>query len=117
VLRESDSPYTNRIHADDLAAVCIAAMERGHPGAAYNVSDGNPTTMCDYFTRIAARTGLPPPTQVDRATAKAVLSPGMLSFLGESKRLKTDKLMTELGVCLQYPDLDAGLAAIDCDQP
>lgn len=113
VLRASDSPYTNRIHADDLAAVCIAAMARGRAGEAYNVSDGHPTTMCDYFERIARHAGLPVPPHVDRDTAGQVLSTGMLSFLEESKRLRNDKLLAELGVRLQYADLAAGLAAID----
>ncbi len=113
VLSESDSPYTNRIHADDLAAVCIVAMARGRAGEAYNVSDGHPTTMCDYFERVARRAGLPPPPRVERAVAEQVLGPGMLSFLDESKRLKNDKLLTELNVRLQYTDLAAGLAAID----
>lgn len=115
VLCERDSPYTNRIHADDLASICIAAMARGRSGEAYNVSDGHPTTMCDYFARIARHAGLSLPPQVDRATAEQVLSPGMLSFLEESKRLRNDKMLSELDVRLQYPDLDAGLAAIGVD--
>ena len=40
VLREMDCGFTNRIHADDLATVCIAAAERGQ--GIYNVSDGHP---------------------------------------------------------------------------
>jgi len=117
VLCEAESPYTNRIHADDLAEVCIAAMARGRAGEAYNVSDGNPTTMCDYFERVARHAGLPLPPKVDRATAQKQLSEGMLSFLAESKRLKNDKLVQELKVRLQYPDLNAGLAAIDPEPP
>lgn len=110
VLAEEDSPYTNRIHADDLARICIAAMQRGKPGAAYNVSDGHPTTMTDYFNRIADRLELPRPPVVDRAGAERALSPSMLSFLGESKRLDTRLMREQLGVELRYPDLAAGLA-------
>jgi nucleoside-diphosphate-sugar epimerase len=110
VLPETDSPYTNRVHADDLATACIAAMQRGEPGSAYNVSDGHPTTMTDYFNRVADRLGLPRPPVVDRETAARTLSPSMLSFLGESKRLDNRRLVDQLGVRLQFPDLDAGLA-------
>ncbi|MCW8874409.1 MAG: SDR family oxidoreductase, partial [Gammaproteobacteria bacterium] len=53
LLREDQCPYTNRIHADDLAVICRAAMARGVPGTAYNVSDGHPSNMVDYFNRIA----------------------------------------------------------------
>ena len=37
-----EAPWTNRIHVDDLAAVCVAAMDRAPSGAVYNVSDGHP---------------------------------------------------------------------------
>lgn len=110
VLAEADAPYTNRIHADDLAQVCIAAMQRGRRGAAYNVSDGHPTTMTDYFNRVADCLGLPRPPVVDRAGAERTLSPSMLSFLGESKRLDTRLMREQLDVVLRYPDLAAGLA-------
>jgi len=113
VLAEPDSPFTNRIHADDLARVCIAAMRRGEPGAAYNVSDGQPTTMTDYFNRVADRLGLPRPPVVDRALARQALSPSMLTFLEESKRLDNRRMREQLGVDLMYPDLSAGLAAGD----
>ena len=109
VLREADSPYTNRIHADDLADICMAAADRGKPGAAYHVSDGHPTTMCDYFNRVADYLGLERPPQIDLATAEKELSAGMLSFMGESKRLRNDLMLSELGVVLKYPDLAAGL--------
>jgi nucleoside-diphosphate-sugar epimerase len=110
VLAEADAPYTNRIHADDLARICIAAMGRGQPGSVYNVSDGRPTTMTDYFNQVADRLGLPRPPVVDRAAAAEALSPAMLSFLEESKRLDNRRMVEQLGVELMYPDLLAGLA-------
>lgn len=111
VLREADSPFTNRIHVDDLVASCIAAMARGQPGAAYNVSDGHPSNMTDYFKRIADWAGLPRPPEVSRDEAQQVLSPGMLSFLKESKRLVNRRMIGELGVELRYPDLESGLSS------
>ncbi len=110
VLSPGDSPYTNRIHADDLAQVCLAAMARGTAGGAYNVADGQPTTMTDYFFKVADCLGLPRPPVVDRQTAEQRLSASMLSFLAESKRLDNRLMLRQLGVRLQYPDLTAGLA-------
>lgn len=110
VLRREDSPYTNRIHADDLAAAAHRIAERGEAGAAYNVSDGQPTTMTDYFLRCAALLGLPEPPQVDLAEARRSLSPMLLSFLDESKRLSNRRLVESLGWSPQFPDLAAGLA-------
>jgi nucleoside-diphosphate-sugar epimerase len=111
VLREAEAPWTNRIHADDLAAICVAALTAAEPGTIYNVSDGHPSNMTDYFFRVADAAGLPRPPVVDSAEAQRVLSPGMLSFLQDSRRMKNDRLLQELGITLQYPDLEAGLAA------
>jgi nucleoside-diphosphate-sugar epimerase len=111
VLREADAPWTNRIHADDLAAICVAAMASAHANTVYNVSDGNPGNMTDYFFRVADAAGLPRPPAVARAEAEQVLSSGMLSFLRDSRRMDNRKLLEELKIELQYPDLAAGLAA------
>ncbi|MCA1805438.1 MAG: SDR family oxidoreductase [Xanthomonadaceae bacterium] len=109
LLREDQCPYTNRIHADDLAAICLAAMVRGVSGTAYNVSDGHPSNMVDYFNRIADRAGLPRPPTLDREEAEQQLTPGMLGYMQESKRLRNERMLNELGISLQYPDLEAGL--------
>jgi nucleoside-diphosphate-sugar epimerase len=108
-----EAPWTNRIHIDDLVAVCEAAMHRGRDNAVYNVSDGNPGNMRDYFDRVAERYGLPPAPLITLAEARAALSPGMLSYLGESRRLDNRKMLSDLGVTLRYPDLAAGLQACD----
>lgn len=109
VIDERESPPTNRIHADDLAQAAVAAMRRGVSGAAYNVSDGSPTTMTDYFCRCAALLGLPEPRRVSLAEANRTFTPAMLSFLEESKRLITDRMRRDLGVVPRYPDLATGL--------
>jgi nucleoside-diphosphate-sugar epimerase len=108
VLREEDCGYTNRIHADDLAAVCVAAAERGH--GVYNVSDGHPGTMTDYFNRVADLYGLPHPTQISLDQARTMLSPEMVSYLAESRRLDNRRILNDLGVTLRYPTLNEGLA-------
>jgi nucleoside-diphosphate-sugar epimerase len=111
ILKESISPYTNRIHEDDLARICVAAAQRAPAGAVYNVSDGRPGTMSRYFKDIAAALGLPQPPEVDMQAAKKVLSPGMLSYLKESRRIDNSKLLNELGVALRYPNFATGLQA------
>lgn len=112
VLRSEESPYSNRIHASDLVTICQLAMQKGRSGEAYNVTDGHPTTMCDYFQQIASRLDMSPLPEIGRVEAEQVLSAGMLSFLAESKRLINQKMLTELGVTLRYPDLKSGLDAI-----
>ncbi len=110
VLHEQECGYTNRIHADDLAAVCVAAAERGQ--GIYNVSDGNPSTMTDYFNRVADLYGLPRPPQINLAEAQTRLSAEMMSYLNESRRLDNRKMLGELHVRLRYPSLREGLAGV-----
>ncbi len=109
VLRAELSPYSNRIHADDLAVAALHAAARGGAGRAYNVADGNPTTMADYFSRCAEVLGLPLPAAVDLDEARRLFTPAMWSFMEESKRLDTRRLRDELGFVPQYPDLARGL--------
>ena len=110
VLRLAECGYTNRIHADDLAAVCVAAAEYGH--GIYNVSDGHPGTMSEYFFQIADLFGLPRPPEISLSEARQRISATMLSYLEESRRLDNRKMLVELGVKLKFPTLEAGLA--DC---
>lgn len=111
ILKEEQSPFTNRIHEDDLAKICVVAADKASGGAIYNVSDGKPGTMSRYFKDIAAAMELPIPTEVDMDEAKKVLSGGMLSYLQESRRIDNSKMINELGIQLQYPDFETALAA------
>ncbi|MDX1487332.1 MAG: SDR family oxidoreductase, partial [Acidiferrobacterales bacterium] len=85
VLCERESPWSNRVHVDDLVSACLAAAGCDRPGRLYNISDGHPTTMTDYFNQIADTVGLPRPPQVSLAQAKNALSSEMLSYLSESR--------------------------------
>ena len=116
VLREEESPWSNRVHVDDLARACLSAGERGRPNAVYNISDGHPTTMTDYFNRVADALGLAHPPQITLAQARAELSEGMQSYLAESKRLDNRRMREELGIEPRYPDLALGLAACLADE-
>lgn len=115
VIRADESPYTNRIHADDLVSVCIAAMEKGRNGEIFNVSDGQPGTMADYFSQIARRAGLPEPEQISLAEGESQLSEGMMSYMRESRRLDNSKMLNDLGLTLRYPDLQSGLDSCFAD--
>lgn len=108
VLAEAESPYSNRIHADDLVSACLAAATADKRGV-FHLSDGRPSTMTDYFCRVAAALKLPFPPVISRAEAERQLSPEMLGYLAESKRLDIRRMREELGVEPQYADLDSGL--------
>lgn len=109
LLRIEESPPTNRIHADDLAQVCVAAAAKGEDGDVFNVSDGHPSTMTEYFLAIAEEFGLPRPPLVTMEEARAVMTPLMLSYLSESRRMDNSKMLQKLGVVLRYPSFAQGL--------
>jgi len=115
MVHETLAPRTNRIHAADLAAICVAAALRGRADTIYNVSDGDESNMTAYFNTVADFLGLPRPPLIDMDEARQTLSEGMLSYLGESRRMDTSRLHEELGVELQYPTLHEGLE-LTCQQ-
>jgi len=105
VLAITEAPFTNRIHADDLAMVCKAAMHDSASGEIYNACDHQPSTMTDYFNAVADYAELPRPPQVSREKANEVMSAGMLSYLKESRKIHNTKLIETLGIKLRYPTL------------
>ena len=111
VLDPELSPWSNRVHVDDLVRACVAAMHHPDPQPVYNISDGHPSTMSDYFFAVADASGLPRPPVLDRAAATQQLSAGMQSYLAESKRIDNRLMREHLGVVPAYPDLASGLAA------
>jgi len=111
VLAAGDDVYTNHIHADDLARTCVAALHRGLPQRAVNVSDDSEIKMGDYFDLAADLCRLPRPPRIARAEAEQHLSPMALSFMSESRRLVNTRLVRELRVRLRYPRVHDGLLA------
>lgn len=106
-----DDVYTNHIHADDLAAACVAALRRGRANRVYNVGDDSQLKMGEYFDRVADCFALPRPPRIAREEAERVLSPVQRSFMRESRRLANRRLKEELAVRLRYPQVDDGIRA------
>ena len=111
VLRDEDDVYTNHIHADDLARACVAALVRGAPQRMYHASDDSELKMGAYFDLAADLCGLPRPPRITREEARQRLSPMLLSFMSESRRLDNRRLKAELRLRLRYPTVREGLAS------
>ncbi|MDP2007892.1 MAG: SDR family oxidoreductase [Rubrivivax sp.] len=111
VLAAADDVYTNHIHADDLARACVAALYRGRPQRVLHASDDTALKMGDYFDLAADVCGLPRPPRITREEAKGQLSPMLLSFMSESRRLANTRLKAELRLRLRYPTVREGLLA------
>jgi dTDP-4-dehydrorhamnose reductase len=110
VVIRNQAPWTNRIHADDLASVCFAALNSDVTDEIINVADDTPGTMSEYFFAVADYAGLPRPPEISMREAKQCLSAGMLSYMVESRRISNAKMKSLLGVKLRYPTLKHGLS-------
>jgi nucleoside-diphosphate-sugar epimerase len=109
VLCDADDVYTNHVHADDLAAICVRALDESAPAGTYNASDDTRLKMGEWFDLVADRCGLPRPPRIARAEAAGRVPPELLSFMSESRRLDNRRLKHTLGVRLRYPTVKEGL--------
>jgi nucleoside-diphosphate-sugar epimerase len=91
--------YVNLIHVEDLAAICLAALDKGKPGEVYNVSDGQPHTWSEICVTARQR------WDVTAAAVRKDHSSG--------KRISNAKLRAEIGYALRHPDLYEALALIE----
>ena len=109
-LSAADDVYTNHIHADDLARIAHAAIYHARPMRVYHAVDDSDMKMGDYFDAVAQALALPLPPRLPRAQLQLQVSPMMLSFMSESRRLRNVRLHQELGVRLRYPTVQSLLA-------
>jgi nucleoside-diphosphate-sugar epimerase len=109
IVRKEDSPFTNRIHVHDLTDICIKAALTSNIEGIFNCADGHPSTMYDYFVKVAEVHNLPKPPAISLHEAQSRLSAGMLSYMEESRRIRNDKLLSTFNIELTYPDLNSGL--------
>jgi len=91
--------YVNLIHVEDLATICLLALERGTPGEVYNVSDGTPRTWAD-ICRMAK-------------TCWGVTAHKGGNDSRPGKRIKTIALQERLGVVIRHSDLQAELEKLE----
>ena len=84
--------YVNLIHVEDLAAICLAGLERGTPGEAYNVSDGTPRTWKDICEVAEQRWSIVPISSNKPDDDRG-------------KRIAIAKLSKNVHDTLQHPDL------------
>jgi nucleoside-diphosphate-sugar epimerase len=111
VVCPEDAGISNRIHVDDLVTACERAVVNKEARGVYNVTDGNSISSTAFFDEVAKIAGLPCPPRVSMEEAQLTFSPERLSFLNESRRVGNERMLKNLGVTLQYADLEAGIRA------
>jgi nucleoside-diphosphate-sugar epimerase len=111
VIREEEAYPGNRIHVDDLATCCLAALSQDAPAGIYNVGDGNHRSATWFSGEVARQLGLPPPRKISRAQAAREFSPIRLAFISSSRIVDTTRMREVLGVEPVYADPAEGIRA------
>lgn len=109
--RRIDKPgqVFSRIHVEDIAQAVVASMKRPNPGSIYNVCDDMPAPAHEVVSYACELLGAALPPLVPYAQAE--LSPMGREFYTSNRRVKNDKIKSELGVSLKYPTYREGLKA------
>jgi nucleoside-diphosphate-sugar epimerase len=108
-LLHKEDVYTNHVHADDLARMIALALFRARPGRIYHAVDDSEMKMGEYFDAVAEAFQLPRPPRLPREELSNAVSPMLLSFMSESRRLSNQRIKSELGMRLRYPQVSDAL--------
>lgn len=109
VARRIDKPghVFNRIHVEDIVNVLLASFDKPNPGSIYNLADDMPVSSHEVIAYACRLLGLAVPPIIP--FTEADLAPITLSFYKDNKQVLNQKIKTELGVKLKYPDFRSGL--------
>ena len=98
--RPEPPQWTNRIHADDCAAVIAHLLELPEPEPVYCASDCRPANRCEVLDWLAHELGLSAPERL-----------GPDEGGGQGKRVRNNRLR-ESGFQFEYPDFKVGYGAL-----
>lgn len=101
---------SNRIHVADIATTLLNSLDRTPGFDLYNVTDDEPSPPQDVVAYAAGLLGVPVPPEIP--FAEADLTPMAASFYATCKRVRNDRIKTDLGVRLTYPTYREGIGAI-----
>lgn len=101
----SENPWTNHIHAQDLAYAVRAALLRGKPQRLYHAVDDEPLPVNQFYTLLAQHFQLPVPEILPYDQLATRISAMSLSFLQESRRLGNHRIKRELRLNWRFPNV------------
>ncbi len=108
----ASDPWTNHIHALDLAQAALDAVYRGRPNRAYNVVDDTSLQMGAFYTALATHFGLPTPERLPMDQVKQQISEISGSFLAESRQISNSRIQREFRRAWYYPSFQQFLQTL-----
>lgn len=91
--------FVNLVHAEDVAELCLLALQRASAGSAYIVSDGHPRRWAEICRFAADRFQIPLPRPTPTADV--------------GKRLSSRKILSDFNYRLRHPDLFTALSHLE----
>lgn len=99
------------IHIDDAVSASLAAMERGHAGKIYNITDDEPVGMNEWLTYAAFSLKAKPPFSIPLWLLR-LISPYLATVFDTRLAVSNRKAKDELDWRLQYPTFREGLREV-----
>ena len=106
----SDGRVQPWVNLEDAAAAVVAAIERGRPGAAYNIADDAAIGFGDQIRAIATAFGTPKPFSAPHWLLRPMSY--LTAVLHTNLRMSTARAAADLGWRPKYPTSAEGLAAL-----
>ena len=103
-LPDDATKVVSRVHVVDLAALCLAALDRGLRDVAFPVADDAPVPQAEVVRWLVARLGVAPPTTVAIGDAPETLR--------HDRSVDNRAVKAALGVALRFPTYREGFE--DC---
>jgi nucleoside-diphosphate-sugar epimerase len=98
------------VYVDDAVAATAAALERGEPGAAYNITDNEPASLATVLTALAQAIGAPGPRAVPGWLLAA--APYAKALVAGGLRVSNAKAVAEIGWTIQAPTYREGISLL-----
>lgn len=100
---KNSQKFVNLIHVEDVAELCLLALQHASPGSTYIVSDGQPRPWAEIcrFAIEHFQIDVPPP-----ATTRET-----------GKRLSSQKILADFNYRLKHPDLFTALTELESGNP
>jgi len=103
-LPDDATKVVSRVHVDDLAALCLAALDAGLRDVAFPVADDAPVPQAEVVRWLVARMGVPPPPLVATGDAPETLR--------HDRSVDNRAVKAALGAALRFPTYREGFE--DC---
>ena len=99
------------VHIDDAVTATLAALERGHPGAIYNIVDDEPVGFNEYIGAAAQAFSAPRPLMVPCWLLR-LLAPTFAAFAMTRLSVSNARARRELGWQPRFPTYREGLRQV-----